>query len=1043
MRVIHIADVHWRGLSRHEEYILAFKDFFKKAKALNPDIIYIGGDIVHSKTQGISPELIQCLVWWFNEMAKVAPTHVILGNHDGLILNKDRQDAITPIIKALNNPKIHLYKSSGNYEITGHPGFYWNIFSCFDEENWNSVAPTADGVNIALYHGAAYGSLTDSDWQLEGEISSGMFKGFDFALLGDIHKRQFLNEEKTVAYCGSTIQQNYGETIDKGFLCWDIRGKGDFDVEFHRVQPVHPFYTVEWLGSVEETLDYCENLPRQSKIRIRADNFISQSDTRRLRKLLKKSLNAAEVVYKIDSKFDAEHVVDETNKNAINLRSADTHKELLRNYYSTQNLEKEEWQKIDNLVEKYVDRLGGIEDGRNIKWTIDKLRFDNAFSYGKDNYINFKSLPGITGIFGRNARGKSSIIGTVAYSLFNTSDRGSIKNLHLINTRYNSCKAEIDVTVNGIPHRIVRQTIKKVTRKNTWAPTTLKFYRLNNYGEIVEDLTDEQRRETEKIVRKKIGTSEEFLMTSLASQGEMNTFVKEKAAARKLHLANFLDLGVFDKLYDMVKKDSNEIKSRANALSGENWQQKIGKSQERIDDYLKRKALKELELSLVKKRLKDLNKEYHKKDTNDIIEAKSVHNLQNQLVEIDNTIKELTLSKDRSVNSIAEKEKKINKIKDFLKTVDIDDIRTRRDAKNKIERDLAELQGLYNLEKRELEIIKKSVSKLSEVPCGDQFPSCKFIKESHKNKKKLSTQEKKVTLLNVKLDDIAEMFKVYSNDNLETKIKKYNKLIQRKSELITDVSDVRIKISQHAQKIERLNDLYEDKSLEFVSLKEKFDLQEVDDEVAEISKLIKKEEKSLSSKEKELNNIIQHLANHKANYKLYQKQKNVYDKANNQLKTYDMIAQAVSRRGIPVQIIHSLLPKINAEIAKILNGVVGFVVELEADLDSNAMDIYINYGDSRRIMELGSGMEKMMASLAIRVALINCSTLPKTNMLMIDEGFGALDETNLEACGKLLQSLKKWFKNILIISHIDAIKDIVDNTIEIRKNGVDSHVYQP
>ena len=328
MRIIHIADVHWRGLSRHEEYILAFKDFFKKAKALNPDIIYIGGDIVHSKTQGISPELIQCLSWWFNEMAKVAPTHVILGNHDGLILNKDRQDTISPIVKALNNPRIYLYKDSGNYEITGHPGFYWNIFSCFDEEGWHKVAPTADGVNIALYHGAAYGSLTDTDWQLEGEISSGMFKGFDFALLGDIHKRQFLNEEKTVAYCGSTIQQNYGETIDKGFLCWDIRGKGDFDVEFHRVKPVHPFYTVEWLGSVEETLDYCENLPRQSKIRIRADNFISQSDTRRLRKLLKKSLNAAEVVYKIDSKFDAEHVVDETNKNAINLRNADTHKDL-------------------------------------------------------------------------------------------------------------------------------------------------------------------------------------------------------------------------------------------------------------------------------------------------------------------------------------------------------------------------------------------------------------------------------------------------------------------------------------------------------------------------------------------------------------------------------------------------------------------------------------------------------------------------------------------------------------------------------------------
>ena len=135
-----------------------------------------------------------------------------------------------------------------------------------------------------------------------------------------------------------------------------------------------------------------------------------------------------------------------------------------------------------------------------------------------------------------------------------------------------------------------------------------------------------------------------------------------------------------------------------------------------------------------------------------------------------------------------------------------------------------------------------------------------------------------------------------------------------------------------------------------------------------------------------------------------------------------------------------MLPQINAEISKILKGVVGFTVELEADLDSNSMDIFINYGDSKRIVELGSGMEKMMASLAIRVALINVSSLPKTSMLMIDEGFVALDETNLEACNRLLVSLKKWFKNILVISHVDAIKDCVDNNLEILKKGKNSYV---
>ena len=59
-------------------------------------------------------------------------------------------------------------------------------------------------------------------------------------------------------------------------------------------------------------------------------------------------------------------------------------------------------------------------------------------------------------------------------------------------------------------------------------------------------------------------------------------------------------------------------------------------------------------------------------------------------------------------------------------------------------------------------------------------------------------------------------------------------------------------------------------------------------------------------------------------------------------------------------------------------------VELEVDVDSNSMDIFIDYGDSKRIIELASGMEKMIASLAIRVALINVSSLPKSDIFVIE-----------------------------------------------------------
>ena len=167
-----------------------------------------------------------------------------------------------------------------------------------------------------------------------------------------------------------------------------------------------------------------------------------------------------------------------------------------------------------------------------------------------------------------------------------------------------------------------------------------------------------------------------------------------------------------------------------------------------------------------------------------------------------------------------------------------------------------------------------------------------------------------------------------------------------------------------------------------------------------------------------------------------------FDELNEQWRVFELFMQATSKNGVPLEIIRSRLPEINSEIASILQGVTGFTIELESVEGSNDMDIYINYGDSKRIIETCSGMEKMMSAMAIRVALTNVSELSKPDVFMIDEGFGALDAGNIEACSRFLESLKKWFRCILIISHVDAVKDTVDNVLEIRRNGNDSKITQ-
>ena len=57
-----------------------------------------------------------------------------------------------------------------------------------------------------------------------GLLSVDDFKEFDYTLLGDVHERQFLKDN--IAYCGSLIQQNFGEDIDNhGLIKWDLINK--------------------------------------------------------------------------------------------------------------------------------------------------------------------------------------------------------------------------------------------------------------------------------------------------------------------------------------------------------------------------------------------------------------------------------------------------------------------------------------------------------------------------------------------------------------------------------------------------------------------------------------------------------------------------------------------------------------------------------------------------------------------------------------------------------------------------------------------------
>jgi len=306
--------------------------------------------------------------------------------------------------------------------------------------------------------------------------------------------------------------------------------------------------------------------------------------------------------------------------------------------------------------------------------------------------------------------------------------------------------------------------------------------------------------------------------------------------------------------------------------------------------------------------------------------------------------------------------------------------------------------------------------------------------------KEIPGLEENLSTIISRLKILVDSMQGLDGENLEDKIKKYDDLKERLGRIDLDISRKFIERDRIKFDIESAEDRCKSLEDDLVILERNVVDSDSDDKIDALKSRIVDITDSIRSLDSERMMLAEKKGTVVSLIGNLRDEKSKYSSLRGKWKIYESIMSAVSKKGVPLQIIRSQLPVINGEISKILAGVVDFTVFLDVDVDSNSMDVFIDYGDSRRIIELGSGMEKMISSLAIRVALLNVSSLPKTDMLIIDEGFGALDDNYIESCSQLLTSLKRWFKNILIITHVDSIKDIADNVFEISKHGKDSKI---
>lgn len=1045
MIISHISDVHIHNLKHHSEQLHVFEKVYEHLKAKKVDINVITGDLFHIKGN-VTPEAYQMAADFLKSLADIAPTHIILGNHDLILSNKNRLDSVTPVVEALNHPFLFLHKHSEEFTYKKW-GMAFNVMSIVDEQtDWIPISDP-NLINIGLYHGSVAGVLTDQNWAMErGDIDVEKFSGFDYVLLGDIHKaNQILDTEGRVRYAGSLCQNNFGDFNDKGFLIWDIKDKDDFKVEHIHIPNPKPFVNLvlENDGSIPKFF----TCPEGSKVRVLSYSDISSDKVKKAIETVRKKYKPENVSYQNKAApTEIKVSLPEFMQNG-NLRDEEMQKTLIKEYLKDFSVTEEVLQEIYYLNEKFNKEVeAGEEISRNIHWRLKKLSWDNLFNYGEGNEIDFGGMKGIVGIFGKNFSGKSSIVDSLLFAIYNNTSKNIRKNLFVINQNKQDARCSVEIEVDGKTYMISR-SLSRYTKKlkgevTEEAKATVDFSCYDPVLQETTNLNGIDGNETNKNIRKIFGTIEDFFATSMSSQTGALGFINEGSTKRKEIIAKFLDLEIFESKFKLAKEESALVKAGLRRLEERDFQSevkeqklKLVENENQVKDEKEIIEKNKTEVISLSAEVISLEDKISKIDSENI----DKNDVEKQLSEVNKELDKLSKENNELTKKVSTSKDYVKKAEDFNKQFNVEDLKSKKSILLSDKEVLLSLSSKISEQKKILSIYKNQADVLDKVPCGSTYThSCDFIKEANEYLQKISVvelaiadDEKRSLILSSKIEALNET-------KIEEYLSKYQQLLDKKNSEEKNVAVHELAIEKNKASLLVLTEKQRvllDKLKFYEEHKELIEnmkclIQEVKDKkekIANFKQLVKSQEQELAMLYKE-HGTLEH--------KIETIHSNEKEKTSLQRKyaAYELFMRCMHSNGIAFGLIKKNLPLINQEITKILSSVVDFEVFFENS--DNKLDIFIKHPKyDARPLENGSGAEKTLAAMAIRIALINVTNMPKPNVFILDEPGTALDNDNMEGFVRILDLVKEYFETTVLISHIDQLKDSADMNIEISRNN--------
>lgn len=547
-----------------------------------------------------------------------------------------------------------------------------------------------------------------------------------------------------------------------------------------------------------------------------------------------------------------------------------------------------------------------------------------------------------------------------------------------------------------------------------------------------------------------------FIDTVCISQNKASSFMEKSAKERKEVFSQILNLEDYNNLEQFTKNLRKTLVTEWETIQAE------------LDSIKNKVLLKEEYLD----KLSSYTNQLQQIDIKSIqLELESIQALKSKIDTIKSKNQLILSQRDQLQKMIKRYESLIDKDEKELSSIVIDDsFNLEKDLKEKtiimeeLNNSIQELKSLIAGNKTKESFLRKELKQLKDKKqnivnydkavcdfCGNVLTE--EYKQSYVDS--LNVQGKKLfTGLKQLLTSIEET---------EEKVREKEKIYVLMKKEIDDINKLNQSIVINQNRINTLNENIKRNNQELIQLRKDLAINELEEiveinEDEDINKKIFMLKDNLNQRMEEKNlytSKIAILKDRLEQIEQYEEQALILEKELKEkaliLEDYKSLINAFSKQGIQSFIIENTLPEIEEEINNLLKELtnekisISFVVQKETKSKTviDTLDIIVNDSNINRKYETFSGGEKFRIDFACHVGLsrfLAKRANASIDLFILDENLGSQDETAKEIFVQYITKLNNYFKQILIITHINDIKEAFTNKILVKKDENGSHI---